>query len=224
MGFEIAAGLERTRETLAAAGRDPSDVTIVGVTKGHGIDAIEAALEAGLVDLGENYAEDLVAKAELAEARGWNVRWHWLGRIQTNKLARLVPHVALWQSVDSASHAVALAKREPDTKVLIQVNLTGAPGRTGTAPGDVGTVVGAAREAGLLVCGLMGVGPAPDVELSASAQEQASAAAFRELVRAADLLQLPVRSIGMSADLFAAALAGTTMVRLGEALFGARSA
>lgn len=222
--YDLWPGLAHVASELRAGGRDPASVSIVAVTKGHPLAAVEAALHAGCVDLGENYADDLVEKAEQAEQAGWSPRWHWLGRIQTNKLARLAPHVWLWQTLDSPEHALALARRSPGARVLVQANLTGDPARSGAPIGLLGAVVSAALDAGLDVLGVMGVGPQPMASPPSPDDHRASVEAFRRLVAVADEHALAVRSIGMSADLQAAAEAGTTMVRIGEALFGPRPA
>jgi uncharacterized pyridoxal phosphate-containing UPF0001 family protein len=206
--------LEVVRERIAAAGGDPAAVVIVGVTKTVSAAAATLALGAGVVDLGENYAQELVAKAAALEALGPPVppRWHFLGRIQTNKIARLAPLVTLWQGVSAESEAVALARRVPGAHVLIEVDVVG--GRQGCPPEATGNLVLAARDAGVVVEGLMTVAPAHDPE--------GARRAFVTVARLADRLELPVRSMGMSDDLEAAIGAGATMVRLGRALFGPR--
>jgi len=180
------------------------------VTKGFGIDAVEAALGAGLVDLGENYAQELLEKAP-GHPR---VRFHFIGRLQRNKVRPLAPLVALWQSVDRLELAREIARRAPGAAVLVQINLSGEPQKGGCAPGEVAALVAAARDLGLDVQGLMGVGPA--------GPREAARPGFRELVALADRLDLPVRSIGMSADLEVAVQEGATMVRVGTDLFGPR--
>ena len=111
MGAELVAErLAQVRDRIAKAGASPSSVRVVAVTKGFGPEAVEAAVRAGLLDLGENYAQELVSKASTAPA---GVRWHFLGGLQRNKLACLAPHVHLWQGLDSVEGALALARRRP---------------------------------------------------------------------------------------------------------------
>ena len=210
----VASNLATIRDTIERTGRDPDTVRIVAVTKGQPATIVCAALAVGLVDIGENYTDELVTKAEALAAAA--VRWHFQGRLQTNKINRLVPHVWLWQTVDSTDRAQALAVRAPGAKVLVQVDLSGDPGRSGVSPGTVPAVVTQCREGGLDVLGLMCVAPLP----VGGAADPASA--FAQVSSLADDLGLEHRSMGMSDDFEAAVRAGSTIIRIGSALFGAR--
>jgi hypothetical protein len=193
-------------------------VRVVGVTKGFGPDAVRAALGAGLRDLGENYAAELVAKAESVEADAAGGSsgpvWHFLGAIQRNKVAALAEVVGVWQSVARAVEGERIARFAPGAAVMVQVDVTGLPGRNGCRPGDVADVVARLRSLALDVVGLMTV---------AAPGREAAASAFAEVVRLADQLGLRERSMGMSDDLEEAVAAGSTMVRIGRALFGERA-
>ena len=124
MGADVVAErFAQVRDRIASAGVSPSSVRVVAVTKGFGSEAVEAAVGAGLLDLGENYAQELLSKASTAPS---GVRWHFLGGLQSNKLARLAPHVHLWQGLDSVEGALALARRRPAAAVLVQVRATAA--------------------------------------------------------------------------------------------------
>ncbi|MGA8295890.1 MAG: YggS family pyridoxal phosphate-dependent enzyme [Acidimicrobiales bacterium] len=205
--------LESVRARIAAAGG--RDVEVVAVTKALGVDAAMAARDAGLVEIGENYADELVEKAEaLAASPGEPVRWHLIGGIQRRTLARLAPFVALYQSVDRSAEAEAIARHAPGAAALIEVETTGLEGRGGVPPEEVARLVDAATIAGLEVKGLMTVGP-PDDE----AAQHRSFATVRALV---DSLGLAVASMGMSDDFEIAVEEGSTMVRLGRVLFGPR--
>lgn len=214
------------RARIVSAGGDPDRITIVAVTKTFGADAVLAAAANGLHDIGENYADELVAKAvELARidpAAAATIRWHFQGSLQTNKINRLAPYVALWQTLSSPNRAASLAQRVPGAEVLVQVNLVGAENRSGCAPSDVPAVVDACRGLGLRTLGLMGVGPDPGDDSTSPEAHRASAAAFGMLRDLADSLALPVRSMGMSDDIEAAVGASTTMIRVGSSLFGRR--
>jgi pyridoxal phosphate enzyme (YggS family) len=205
-------GLEEVRRRIEIAGGDPERITIVAVTKGFGADAVQAALAAGLVDVGENYAQELTAKAAAPGTEG--ARWHFIGRVQRNKVRALAPIVHLWQSVDRAALADSIAAAAPGAAVLVQVDTTGEPQKGGCEPGAVPALVAHSRAAGLVVRGLMAVGPA--------GAPQAARAGFERVRRLADDLGLPERSMGMSGDLEVAVGAGSTMVRVGTALFGPR--
>jgi hypothetical protein len=193
-------------------------VRVVGVTKGFGPDAVRAALGAGLRDIGENYAAELVAKAKAVEAdaggRSGGPVWHFLGAIQRNKVAALAEVVGVWQSVARAVEGERIARFAPGAAVMVQVDVTGLPGRNGCRPGEVGDVVGRLRSLALDVVGLMTV---------ATPGREAAASAFGEVARLADQLGLRERSMGMSDDLEEAVAAGSTMVRIGRALFGERA-
>jgi pyridoxal phosphate enzyme (YggS family) len=201
----------RARIHLHAGGRD---VRVLAVTKGFGPDAVEAALALGLDAVGENYAQELLAKAEQLAERGVRPRWHFLGRLQRNKVRHLAPLVVVWESVDRAELVDELARRAPGAAVLIQANLSGEAQKGGAPLDEVAGLVERARRAGLEVRGLMGVAPAGAPELARPG--------FRALVGLADELGLAERSIGMSADLEVAVQEGATEVRVGTALFGPR--
>jgi hypothetical protein len=210
---EFAERLASIRRRIAVAAPDPAAVTLVAVTKGFGLEAVRMACDAGLADVGENYADELVAKA--AEADGPpELRWHFLGAIQRNKVARLAPWVWCWQGVARIEEGRAIARRAPGARVLVQVDVAGIPGRGGVEPGGVAALVDALRAEDLDVAGLMAVGPPGPPE--------DARAGFLVVGRLADDLGLPVRSMGMTDDLEVALEAGSTMVRVGRALFGPR--
>ena len=189
---------------------------IVAVTKGFGVDAPRAALAAGLTLIGENYAQELVSKhEELSPAERERIEWHFLGRLQRNKVRSLASIVSVWQSVDRVELIDEIARRAPGAKVMIQLNLSEEPQKGGASVHDGSALVDHARDMGLDVVGLMGVGSAGD--------PADSAAAFGELVALAEDLGLPERSIGMSDDLEVAVAQGSTMVRIGTGLFGVRA-
>jgi PLP dependent protein len=230
---EVARNLAVVRERIAAAGGDASVVRVVAVTKGFGFDAVRAALGAGLVDIGENYVSELVDKAQLAWQWGEESReesdedanaqpqppprprWHFLGAVQRNKVASLAPFVGVWQTVAREAEGARIARFAPGAAVMVEVETTGLPGRNGCPSAAVPDLVANLLGLGLDVRGLMTV----------AAPDRASAAVtFESVVRLADDLGLPERSMGMSDDLEVAVSAGSTMVRIGRALFGKRPA
>ncbi|MGH9119014.1 MAG: YggS family pyridoxal phosphate-dependent enzyme [Acidimicrobiales bacterium] len=212
---DVAARLEIVRGRIVAAGGDPDRVRVVAVTKGFGVDAVRAAVAAGLVDVGENYAKELVVKAQ-AVADPTSVTIHFVGQLQRNKVRVVAPYVDLYQSVDRVRLGVEIAGRDAGAAVLVQVNLTDDPARGGCLPGDVPRLVAELGPAGLGldVRGLMAVAPIGSPDLAHRA--------FRSVRDLADRLGLPERSYGMSHDLEAAVAEGATMIRLGTALFGPR--
>lgn len=213
---EVQRRLVEVQERIAAAGGGPSTVTVVAVTKTFGAHVARTAAAAGLLDLGENYAQELAAKAaELAEdSPAPAVRWHAIGPVQRGKVKRIAPLVALWQSVDRPELGTEIARRRPGAPVLVQVNATGEGTKSGCTPAEAPALVATLVDLGLQVRGLMAIGPTdPGVDA------RPAFAALRSLV---DRLGLEVCSMGMSGDLEAAVAEGTTMVRVGTALFGAR--
>lgn len=214
----VRSGLADVRAQIGAAGGDPKAITVVAVTKGFGVEAVIAAMRNGLLEVGENYADELLAKAEVLDAAGLDQpRWNFQGALQTNKIHRLRAHVARWQSVDNEAHAAALAVRVPGASVLVQVNVTAQQQRGGCAPADAGRIVERCRADEMNVEGLMAVGPVVDARGLAPSEK-----AFSSIRQLADRLGLPTCSMGMSQDLAAAVRAGSTMVRIGSLLFGER--
>ena len=212
---EVADRLGALRERLSRAGGE--QVKVVAVTKGFGPDSVAAALSAGVADLGENYAQELVSKANSLSAQpdiDLQPRWHFIGRLQRNKIRKIAPLVHTWQSVDRPELASEIARRAPGAAVLVQVDIAGKEGRGGCPPSETTRLVGQCRDAGLEVVGLMAVGPPGPPELARPG--------FRQLAAQAADLGLPELSMGMSADLEVAVEEGATMVRVGTALFGSR--
>lgn len=207
----VAAAAAAVRQRVEAAGGDPERVRIIAVTKGHGLDAVQEALDAGLSDLGESYAQELVGKAEQLAPE---VRWHFIGGLQRNKVRLVAPFVHLWQSVDRLSLAAEIARRAPGAAVLVQVNVTGLEHQSGCPPARVASVVEGCTDLGLDVRGLMAIGP--------QGSDDVVRAGFRQVRELADRLGLPERSMGMSGDLEVAVAEGSTMIRVGTALFGPR--
>ncbi len=213
--MRVAENLASVRDRIARAGREPDEITIVAVTKGFGPDVCRSALDAGLSILGENRVHEGVAKMEAVQAG----TWHLIGHLQTNKVRIAVEHFAMIQSVDSARLAEALARVDPRMAVLVEVNVAREPQKSGADPDRAMGVITAA--AGLLdVKGLMAMGPSHGDPTPA----------FLELRQLRDDAEqrlgksLPVLSMGMSGDFEAAVAAGSTMLRLGQALFGPRPA
>jgi hypothetical protein len=208
----IASRLRDVRRRIEAAGRDPDSLRIVAVTKGWTWEIVEAARSAGLPDVGENYAQELLAKAA---ARPQEVRWHFLGPVQRNKVKRLAPLVSSWHGIDRPVAADAVAAACPGVEVFVEVNLTGIPGRPGCRPEEVPALVEHCRNRSLDLSGLMTIAPEGD---PAGARE-----CFRWLAGSARQLGLRELSMGMSDDFETAIRFGATSVRVGSAVFGARA-
>jgi pyridoxal phosphate enzyme (YggS family) len=212
---DVAARLSEVRARIERAS-PAHPVSIVAVTKAFGPDAWLAAAAAGLRDVGENYAQELVAKAtdpSVSPALR-DLRVHFIGRLQTNKVRVVAPLVALWQSVERESVAREIAKRAPGASVLVQVDVTGEPTKGGCVPGDAGQLVERCTRLGLAVEGLMAVGR--------TGPPEGARPGFSLLRSLCDALGLGTCSMGMTDDLDVAVEEGSTMVRIGSALFGQR--
>ncbi|MDG2427246.1 MAG: alanine racemase [Acidimicrobiales bacterium] len=193
---------------------------LLPVTKGFGPDVPQAVLDVGRNEVGENYAQELLAKHRVLTDIGATgevaaqIRWHMIGGVQSNKVRHLADVVSLWQTVDRIGLVDELVRRAPGARILLQVDPVGIPGKGGCPPSDVEGLMSRAVDGGLEVAGLMAVGVFGD--------DEATAEVFRTVGRMADDLGLPERSMGMSDDLELAIEHGSTMVRVGRALFGER--
>jgi hypothetical protein len=230
---EIRENLDLVRSRIAAAcartGRDPAAVRLVGVSKFKSPEDVAAAVAAGLSDAGENYAQELVAKAAAVAALGPSPRWHFLGGLQSNKVRQVVPIVAGLQSVDRPSLVDELARRVPadaSLEVFVEVNVGGEAQKSGAAPGDVEALCRRLLAIpGVRLAGLMCVPPIVD-DPEASRPYFRDLRALRDRIRAA--LDAPAGvleglSMGMSYDFEVAIEEGATTVRVGTALFGERT-
>jgi pyridoxal phosphate enzyme (YggS family) len=208
---EVAERLAEVRRRIAAAGGDPWRVTVVAVTKGLGAEAVTAAGAAGLRDVGENYAQELLGKQSIAPV---GMTWHFIGSVQRNKTRRLAPVVDVWQTVDRLPVGSAIATAAPGARVMVQVNSTGEASKGGCTVEEAPALVEALRAMDLSVIGLMTVGPA--------GPPGAARAAFATVAALARHLEVGELSMGMTLDLDVAVQEGATMVRIGTGLFGPR--
>lgn len=205
---------DRIRAAAGRAGRDPGDVRIVAVTKTFGPETVSAAVEAGLDAIGENRAQELLEKAAALDETGGPAPtdWHFVGRIQRNKVKKLASLVGWWHSVDRLRAGETIARHAPGARVFVQVNVGGEEQKGGCAPGETEALVGGLRDLDLEVEGLMTVPPFGE-------DPRPHFARLREL--AADV-GVSALSMGMSGDYEIAVEEGATVVRLGTTLFGAR--
>jgi len=223
----IAANLQTVRSRIstacAAAGRNVNEVTLLAVSKTFPADAVREAHAAGASDFGENYIQEAVDKqALLADLP---LTWHCIGPIQSNKTKLVAQHFAWAHSVDRLKIAQRLNEQRPadlpPLNVCLQVNIDGEASKSGVAPEDA---LALAREVAQLprlrLRGLMTI-PEPVDDFAAQLAVHRRARALFDELRAAGLA-LDTLSLGMSADLEAAIQAGSTMVRIGTAIFGGR--
>jgi pyridoxal phosphate enzyme (YggS family) len=219
----LAAVRARIEAAARQAGRDPSSVRLLAVSKQQPAGVVRAAAEAGQREFGENYLQDAQPKVE--SLRDLALTWHFIGQLQSNK-TRDVAETFQWvHTLDRARIAERLSAQRPHyagpLEVLLQVRLVQEPGKGGVAPADVPAlaevVAGLPR---LRLRGLMAI-PPPEMD------EQRQHVPFRQLAELARLLNgrgyaLDTLSMGMSADLEAAVAEGATIVRVGTAVFGPR--
>ncbi len=228
---DIAGNLSTVWARIAAAakrgGRRPEDVTLIAVSKTRSVEEIAAAVAAGAVDLGENYVQEMVAKAE-ALAGNAALRWHFIGHLQRNKVKYLSASCTLIHSLDSPRLAEEIARRAEASSrrqaVLIQVDLAGEATKDGCPEAEVPELVAAVRALPALDWqGLMTITPF-------AADPEASRPYYRRLVALRDDLatagapaaNLRHLSMGMSNDYEVAVEEGATLVRVGTAIFGPR--
>lgn len=218
MNAEALEAHNRRAEQVASRLRDirqvaSEDVSVVAVTKGRSPEWVLAALECGVLDFGENYADELLQKSrdvrKMLEALALPApRWHYLGKLQSNKIPRLTDEVFCWQTLDRPRAADLLSRHAPNARVLIQVKTAQDPARPGVAPSDLSALLEHAGDAGVNAEGLMCV-----------ARQDAAEEDFAMVSELADRFSLRVRSMGMSEDYQAAIRCGATMLRLGRVLF-----
>jgi hypothetical protein len=223
---------DRIERAARAAGRDPRTVSLVAVSKTFGPDRVGQALAAGQRRFGENYLQEALAKmAEVARTEaGHTAEWHFIGPIQSNKTRELAESFDWVQSLDRLKIAERLGSQRPADRpalnVLLQVNISGEATKHGVAPSELPAL---ARQVAALprlrLRGLMAI-PEPTGE---AARQRAAFARMRELLEglrgelAGAASDLDTLSMGMSDDLEAAVAEGSTMVRVGTAIFGART-
>jgi hypothetical protein len=198
-------------------------VTIVAVTKGFGVEAVRAALAAGLPDIGENRVQEALDKMAGVGDGGSGARWHLIGHLQRNK-AKLVPgRFALVHSVDSLELAEELNRRAGDpVRVLLQVNVAREPQKSGCAPEEAPALARRiAALAALRLEGLMTMAPFTD-DVDVQRRTFRDLRAVRDTIKE-EGLWLPTLSMGMSADYGTAVEEGATVIRLGTVLFGPRT-
>lgn len=228
---KIADALEQVRERIQAAasraGRDAEGITLVVVSKTRSLQEILEAVEAGGLDLGENYVQELVAKREELQRRELPVRWHFIGHLQRNKARFLAPFCHLIHAVDDLELAHELDRRAAQhgrkQPVLLEVNIAGEQTKFGVAPEQAAALAeGVAALPSLQLRGLMAMTP-----LGASTDE--AARLFAQVRELAERLgrnlppgSMSELSMGMTQDFEVAVEQGATLVRVGTAIFGPR--
>ena len=225
----IASNLQAVRERIAtactSAGRSVEDVTLLAVSKTFGPGAVREAHAAGQMAFGENYVQEALEK--MADLADLPLQWHCIGPLQSNKTRPVAEHFDWVHTVDRLKIAERLAAQRPPERpplnVCIQVNVDGGPTKAGVAPAEALALARAvAALPGLRLRGIMTI-PEPAADFVAARALHAGARAVFDQLNAAGLA-LDTLSMGMSADLEAAVAEGSTLVRVGSAIFGGRPA
>jgi pyridoxal phosphate enzyme (YggS family) len=207
---QVAANLERVREQIAGAGRDPSTIQILAAVKYVPSEELEVLAEAGLGLLGENRAQELAAKADAHPGR---FTWDFIGHLQSRKVRQLLPYVRYIHSVASDSALEQLRSHgSPDTRVLVEVNVSGEGGKSGIAPAELGDFL---ARCPVTVVGLMTMPPL-------ASRPDDSRRHFARLRELAERHDLPELSMGTSQDYRVAVEEGATIVRLGTTLYASK--
>jgi hypothetical protein len=227
LAARYAAVHERVATACERAGRDPAEVTIVGISKTHPFATIAAAARAGIADLGENRAQEFVPKAEEAAAAALDLRWHFVGHLQRNKARQVLPHLYALHSLDSAALVDEIDRRwssgetpasRSQVRCYVEVNVAGETQKAGVVPSAVSPLLDrASASPALEVAGLMTVAPRVD-------DPEDVRPVFRELRELARAHGLTGLSMGMTEDYAVAIEEGATVIRVGRAIFGERLA
>lgn len=214
---------QRIRAAALASDRDPQDITLLAVSKTKPVAAVRSAIDAGQKAFGENYLQDAVPKIRALSDPG--LEWHFIGRLQSNKTAEISRHFDWVHSLDKMKHAERLSRQRPTNRdplnVCLQVNLSGEHTKGGVSVAELNDLAHKVNTLpGLRLRGLMTM-PDPNFD------EARTRAAFEALARLySDLrddgLPLDTLSMGMSGDMETAIAAGSTLVRIGTDIFGAR--
>lgn len=226
----IAEHLNAVRQRIAQAavqcGRDPGNIALLAVSKTFGADAVRDAYDAGQRAFGENYVQEALDKIALLADLPDPVSWHFIGPLQSNKTRQVAAHFDWVHTIDRLKIAERLSEQRPaglpPLQVCVQVNISGEASKSGVAPEAAADLARAvAGLPNLRLRGLMAI-PAPADDPTLVRAPFARLAALAEALRA-DGLAIDTLSMGMSDDLDAAIAEGATLVRIGTAIFGARS-
>ena len=222
---------ERVARACAQAGRPVQSVTLLAVSKTFGADAVREAVAAGEHRFGENYVAEgvdkIAALTGLRTPAGTALEWHLIGPLQSNKTRVVTEHFDWVHSVDRLKIAQRLAEQRPahlaPLQVCLQVNISGEASKSGLRPDEVPEVARAVAALPRLVLrGLMAI-PEPAAGFEAQRVPHRALQELLTALRSAGLTTMGTLSMGMSADLEAAVAEGATIVRVGSAIFGARS-
>ena len=226
--LRLAAVRESIADCCREAGRDVSDVTLIGVSKVFPVSYAEAAFKAGLTDLGENRVQEMVPKIERFSSIGLDCNWHLIGTLQKNKVKYIIGKTSLIHSVNTIELAEEISKRSESnnvtTRILLQANVSGEESKHGFAPHELRPALDhILRMPNLTVCGLMTMAPIQTYEGEAREVFARTRVIFEDLGNYVGSPDWKVLSMGMSQDYRSAILEGSTHIRVGTAIFGNRA-
>ena len=225
--MSIADNIKRVNERIENAckrcGRDPSEITLIGVTKTHGADIINEGIYAGLTDIGENRVQEIIEKYDKID-RSANI--HLIGHLQTNKVKYIADKVAMIHSVDSLKLAKEISDRAEKCgrimDILIQLNISGEESKSGLEPEMLDELLEQVKDLkGVFVRGLMTIPPIEtgDMTLGREIFRKLNKIYIDKRVKIYDNIKMDVLSMGMSSDYRQAVRYGSNMVRIGTALY-----
>lgn len=221
--------LDKVRQNISAAaersGRKAEDITLIAVTKTHGVDVINEAIDCGVTDIGENKVQEIMEKYDKVKP----VRWHLIGHLQTNKVKYIIDKVYMIHSVDSIKLMDEIERQAEkhgvEMKILIQINISGEETKFGIKPEETESMLlHAAKLKHVKVCGLMTIAPKINSNMSNRLHFDNIRKIYIDILQKKyDNVIMEYLSMGMSSDYETAIEAGSNMVRVGSAIFGARN-
>ena len=206
---QIRERLEEINEIIAAKAQN--QINLIAVTKGFTHEEVNAATELGIKNFGENYAQELLTKNPLVDAE---ISWHYIGQLQSNKIRKVAHLVDVWHSVTSLKLAREIHNRNDQAKILLQVSVSGPSNSKGFEVEELPDLIFQLRDENIDVSGLMTMGVPGDMV--------ATRFVFERLRKLADTFELSECSMGMSDDFEIALESGSSMIRIGSAIFGNR--
>ena len=216
--------LENIKKACERSGRNPEDITLISVTKTHGAELINEAIDAGAKDIGENKAQELCNKYDDVKP----VRWHFIGHLQTNKVKTIIDKVAMIHSVDSEKLAAEIDKRAKSSgivmDILVEINIGMEDSKSGATEEEARDLIKKTRDEyqNLRVRGLMCVPPITDNPENSRRYFRKLKDIFESIKELSEDENFDTLSMGMSGDYEVAIEEGATVVRVGTAIFGAR--
>lgn len=216
---------ENIKKAAERSGRNPEAITLIAVTKTHSAEMINDAIDLGVTDIGENKVQEIMDKYDAVKP----VRWHLIGHLQTNKVKYIIDKVWMIHSVDSVKLMDEIerqaVKHNVTMKILIQINISGEETKFGISPDELDEMlIHAGTLTHVKVCGLMTIAPKIDKNMSNRLHFDNIHRIYLDISQKKyDNVSMDYLSMGMSGDYESAIEAGSNMVRVGSAVFGARN-